>query len=71
MRIFVTYQNGIYSDKDQAALAIAKKYNANLLGSGCWLCPPFTRDLEWSVLAEHSRAMKQELLKVGFEVRLV
>lgn len=68
MKIQACYDNGLESSKDQVAFTIAKKYGANLIGSGCWLQKPFTRDLEWSVVAESARAMASELRKAGFKV---
>jgi hypothetical protein len=70
MKIQARYDNGINSSKDQAAFAIAKKFNANFIGSGCWLHEPFERDLEWSALGEYARSMAGELRKAGFKVTL-
>lgn len=69
-RVQISYRNGINEAKDQVASDIAKKFNANLIGSGCWLHEPFERDLEWSVLNDCASLMVAELRKAGFKVTL-
>lgn len=55
-------------DKDQEAFAIAKKFGAQLQGSGMWLEEPFPRDLEWTVDKPAGLKMVIELRQAGFKV---
>jgi len=65
-KISAYYDNGLKSHKDLTIIGIADKYGAKLIGSGCWLCEPFTRDLEFEVSEESVAAMKVDLQKEGF-----
>ncbi len=68
MKIQAYYQHGIDSAKDQAAFTIAKKYNANLIGSGCCLFGTFERDLEWIIEEDRVPMMSKDLRLAGFRV---
>lgn len=70
MIITAKYQNGIDKDKDQVAFDIAKRYDANLIGSGCWLQEPFERDLQWSVNGHLVAEMAAGLRMADFAVHV-
>jgi hypothetical protein len=67
-QIRVYYDNGINAFLDTQAFNIAKKYDAKLIGSGCWLQAPFTRDLEWRVADDKAPAMRAALQKAGLKL---